>query len=58
MKIFILTQEYNAYDQYGEYFIAAFRTYPSLEQLSEYDCYHLGRQNYEDSWFNLQEVIV
>lgn len=58
MKIFILTQEYNAYDQYGAYFIAAFRTRPTFEQLVKYDCQHFGRQNDEESWFNLEEVII
>ena len=58
MKIFILTEEYNAYDQYGEYFIAAFKHKPTPEQLAKYDCDHYGRQGNENNWFNLKEVII
>lgn len=34
-KVWVLTSEYNDYDQYGEYFEAAFRTSPTLQQLSQ-----------------------
>ena len=33
-KVWILTSEYNEYDQMGEYFIAVFGEKPSLEKLA------------------------
>lgn len=35
MQIQILTYEINNYDQYGEYFLAAFNAVPSVQQLAE-----------------------
>lgn len=32
-KVWVLTEEYNAYDQYGEYFITVFMEKPTAEQL-------------------------
>lgn len=63
-KIYILTKQYNAYDQYGEYFVAAFKGLPSKEQLTkrgvpEYEIEHVlkggGRVRNEDQWFNLNQ---
>lgn len=67
MKIYVLTEEHNDYDQYGEYFVEAFETKPTKEQLSEtikrnddklLD--HIlnvgGRQGFEDVWWYLNEV--
>ena len=34
MLIWVLTQEYNEYDQYGEYFIAVFGKKPTHKQLT------------------------
>ncbi len=63
-KVWILTEEYNQYDQYGEYYLAAFRDKPTLAQLikldmSEQEAQHVlnggGRQKNEDQWYNLKE---
>ena len=35
MKIYLLTEEYNTYNQNGEYFIAAFAAKPNGDQLLE-----------------------
>ena len=67
MKLFwitVLTEEYNQYDQYGEYYLAVFKNKPTLEQLMKFDmneqgAQHVlnggGRQKYEDQWYNLRE---
>ena len=65
--MWILTTEYNNYDQYGEYFVACWQKKPSKEQLLKAgvddhweDKYvnHLlsndgGRIEYEYQWWNL-----
>lgn len=65
--VWILTEEHNDYNQYGEYFIAAFLEKPTLEKLMSLDmsesiAKHVltggGRQKYEDQWFNLREEVV
>lgn len=62
--VWILTEEYNRYDQYGEYYIAVFQDKPTIEQLvkfemSEEKAQHVqnggGRLKDEDQWFNLKE---
>jgi hypothetical protein len=63
----IVTEEYNDYDQHGEYFIAWFSKKPSVEhlminlQLPEEWAIHLvnggGRRDFDDQWYNLREVI-
>lgn len=35
MKIFVLTSVYNLYDQHGAYFIKAFATKPSAEEIKK-----------------------
>jgi hypothetical protein len=63
--IWILTEEYNQYDQYGEYFVAVFASKPTWEQLKAHGVpqnrwHHVlgggGRVEYEDHWFNLEET--
>lgn len=70
-SIWVLTTEYNQYDQYGAYFVAAWAEKPSKEELgkacgmqeveSARFCYlsHVwnggGRHKYEDQWYNLKE---
>ena len=63
---YVLTEEYNDYDQYGEYFVAVFATKPTHEQLTrvgveQHRLKHVldggGRQRDECHWFNLQEAI-
>lgn len=49
MKVWLLTSEYNAYDQYGEYFEAVFKDKPTAEALSEI----VGRQPDSESVENL-----
>lgn len=34
-SVWILTKEYNQYDQYGEYFIAVYKDKPSLEECKK-----------------------
>ena len=66
MKVWILTEEHNDYDQYGEYFVAVFAEKPSLKQIERYvDCCYCtpehvwhggGRTGHlEDVWWNLRE---
>lgn len=64
-KVWVLTQEYNDYDQYGEYFVAVFATKPTAKQLMphtgwyEWAHEHLldgGRVEWEDNWYYLREV--
>lgn len=68
MEVWILTEEHNAYDQYGEYFVAVFEEKPSLKQLAQYvDCYYCtpehvwhggGRTSHmEDTWWNLRKEV-
>lgn len=33
--VWLLTTEYNAYDQFGEYFLEMFAEFPTFEQLRE-----------------------
>ena len=33
--IWVLTEEYNDYGQYGEYFVAAFKVKPTVEELQK-----------------------
>lgn len=63
-KVWILTEEYNQYDQYGEYFLAVFKNKPTAEKLKKFGIteqlvQHVlnggGRQNVEDQWFLLKE---
>lgn len=63
--IYVLTEEYNDYDQHGEYFLHAWDHPPSLLELRERGFYgdyeHLnaggGRTSkYEDQWFFLREI--
>jgi len=68
--LWILTKEFNAYDQYGEYFKAAFDTKPSFQELkAEMDGEHNnvvqfvldtggGRQNNQDIWYHLRELTL
>lgn len=68
MKIYILTKEYNAYDQYGEYYVKVFKEFTSPTELAEcMGCgveyvdhmYHGGgRQGSEHVWFNIHEEII
>ena len=70
--IWVLTKEYNDYDQHGAYFVYAWRGKPTGEQLAkqlllsesiEADRQLLdhilaggGREKWEDSWYNLEAV--
>lgn len=46
MTIYILTSEYNDYDQHGEYFIEAFSNVPQIEQLQKHIDYKLNKDDY------------
>jgi len=56
--IYVLVSEYNDYDQHGYYFIAAFKSYPTKEQLKKHGCDHLGREDDEDKWFEVEETTL
>lgn len=58
----VLTEEFNDYDQNGEYFVAVFGKKPTEEQLAPYvghDTKHVlsggGRQETEYHWYYLRE---
>jgi hypothetical protein len=63
--IWVLTEEYNDYDQHGQYFVAAWKDKPSITQLmkvegvSESDAKHIlqggGRRGDEYQWYSLLE---
>jgi hypothetical protein len=62
-EIWVLTREYNDYDQYGEYFIDAWDHKPTAEEICQ-ACYvadasHIlaggGRQAWEDCWYHLRK---
>jgi hypothetical protein len=63
--IWVLTEEYNMYDQYGAYFVHAWTKKPTPTELiahgvDEHLVSHVlqggGREKYEDHWYNLEEV--
>ena len=67
MTVWLLTEEYNDYDQHGEYFVAVFSGAPSVEALMragvpEHIGKHVqaggGRIDSEDSWYWLKEVAL
>lgn len=62
-KAYILTVEYNQYDQYGEYFVAWFPAMPTQAQLeamrfspelARHIRYGGGRLDAEEQWYNLR----
>ena len=66
--MWLLTKEYNDYDQYGEYYVYAWNHRPNLQEVDlaldtltdgYHDIKHIlnggGRQKDEDIWFNLFE---
>lgn len=64
-KIWVLTSSYNDYNQHGDYFVAAFKNFPTEKQLAEFGIIHPvevahvlsggGREKYEDQWYTLEE---
>lgn len=56
MKLFIVTREVNEYDQFGEYFVAAFTYMPTQLELSELGVDHLEREDSEYEWYHVREV--
>ena len=65
MKVWLLTTEYNDYDQYGEYFLACFAEKPHHTQLTNLGIptnllRHVlnggGRKQWEDCWYWLKEI--
>lgn len=66
--VYILTKEYNEYDQYGEYFEDVFKDKPSPEQLSKSTNYASDSESIrkllavgtcrlrgDHSWYNLRK---
>ena len=68
MKVYVLTEEYNQYDQYGEYFLKVFKDKPSevelmkLLKINQTDATHIlkggGRIGVEDQWYILTEYDI
>ena len=64
-SVWILTEERNEYDQYGEYFIKVFFKKPTIEELNLLKLDYLdanfllskggGRKKWEDAWYFLRE---
>ena len=64
--MWIVTGQVNEYDQFGEYFVAAYKEKPNFKQLKKLlnkDDVTVGkltrgggRQNIEDCWYNLRRV--
>ncbi len=61
-QVWVLTEEHNAYDQYGEYFVAVFASVPHHSELTKHGVpqnrlRHVlnggGRFGAENSWFYL-----
>lgn len=61
--VWVLTEEHNAYDQYGEYFLAVFASIPHHSELTKYGVpqnrlRHVlnggGRVKWENNWFHLR----
>lgn len=64
-NVWVVTSEWNRYDQEGAYFICVFLFRPTPEELqlsgfSATDAAHIatggGRRGTEDQWYNLEEV--
>ena len=64
-SIWVLTEEVNDYDQYGEYFVGAWNKKPTHQMLSalgvpQNRLRHVlnggGRVGNEDAWFYLKEI--
>lgn len=67
IAVWVLTKEYNMYDQFGEYFVGVFGRKPEAEQLMEYGVpenrtSHVlnggGRLNFEEEWYLLEPIII
>lgn len=65
--MWVVTKEYNDYNQHGEYFVAVYKDKPTFQQLKETlqseDDVTIGkltrgggRQNIEDEWYSLIRV--
>jgi len=59
MKVWVLTEEFNDYDQHGAYFLAVFKHEPTEADLKQFDYCCFGRQDRHDySWVNKEQVDV
>jgi hypothetical protein len=71
-EIWVLTSEYNDYDQHGAYFNRAWVGKPTVVDLKAYaksgkenwskkDLDHIlnggGRRNWEEKWYNLEKQV-
>ena len=65
--MWIVTREHNAYDQFGEYFVAVFTEKPEFKDLKALNLHESdatigkltrggGRHKWEDTWYNLHEI--
>tara|TARA_R110000737_G_scaffold353158_1_gene402739 strand:- start:417 stop:665 length:249 start_codon:yes stop_codon:yes gene_type:complete len=67
-NMYIVTRVLNAYDQDGEYFVAAYLEKPTFKELRgllSLDTVTTGkllkgggRQDHEDEWFYLREIAI
>jgi hypothetical protein len=53
-KLYILLEYFNDYDQHGGYFCGAF----SSEKLLRESVDHIGRINFEESWYEYEECAL
>ena len=54
MKVWVLTEHHNMYDQLGGYFAGVFLTEEDARGAVD----HIGRRDVEDMWYALDEVEV
>lgn len=55
-NVWVLTEEHNDYNQYGNYFLAVFNREPTEADLVFWDYNHFGRENNENQWVNKEKV--
>ena len=56
LHVWVVTREENEYDQFGEYFYTVFDHKPSSDELLSIGVTHLGRKEFEGTWFNLHKL--
>jgi len=58
MKVWVLTEEVNDYNQHGNYFLAVFKHEPTEADIKQYGYSHFGRETAEHQWVNKEQVDV
>jgi hypothetical protein len=55
-KIYILVKAVNDYNQYGEYYLKAYKHYPTLEDIAKFGYNEIGREGQVgDEWVEVVE---